>query len=82
LHAWFYADYPYVVRHPEQLAPAIEPNWTLHTTPLTENNIQRWVAAVAAHLSQISTFWKDMTTLETAIRAYAADCGGGRLWRG
>jgi LmbE family N-acetylglucosaminyl deacetylase len=49
--------------------------------PVAEDDLQAKVKAIAAYASQISTFWKDVETMETAVRAFAASTGGERLWR-
>jgi hypothetical protein len=40
-----------------------------------------WQASIAAHASQISTFWPNRASMEAAIGAYCRENQGIRLWR-
>jgi hypothetical protein len=42
--------------------------------------LEAWQAAVAAHASQISTFWPDLEAMRAEIQAYLAGPGGVLLW--
>ena len=74
---WYYADYPYL-----QDVPDWKPE---RMTPLqfsiTDKGIAAWGDAVAAHQSQISTFWDNLPDMRTAIRAYSQQMGGLILWK-
>jgi LmbE family N-acetylglucosaminyl deacetylase len=81
---WYYADYPYVVDHGEQLAQFIQPAWEQARFPISKAGMEAWEAAVAAHHSQISSFWTDLDAMQAALRTYAwqADRNlGVMLWR-
>ncbi len=81
---WYYADYPYVLDHGHQLAQFIQPSWQARWFPISEAGMAAWEAAVAAHHSQISTFWTDAEAMRAALRAYArqeGDSPGVRLWK-
>lgn len=78
---WFYADYPYVAQQKDDA-------WQVNTLglepvvfPVDEEALGKWQEAVAAHVSQISTFWGDLDTMRNALRRYRDQNGGVILWR-
>ena len=77
---WYYADYPYVQRSAGEIPHLLPQGWQMQIFPLSEPAEQAWVGSVAAHQSQISTFWSDLSAMEAAIRAYSLSVGGVRLW--
>jgi LmbE family N-acetylglucosaminyl deacetylase len=80
--AWFYADYPYVVRHPQSLPDRARSYAGEKTYPLSEAGIAAWQDAVAQYASQLSTFWSSAAEMRQAIQAYARANRGSRLWTG
>jgi len=77
---WYYADYPYIERLDARDMALFEGmESTLY--PISEAGLQAWQDAVAAHASQISTFWLNEETMREAIRNYHRRVGGIRLWR-
>jgi LmbE family N-acetylglucosaminyl deacetylase len=81
---WYFAEYPYILDHDNQLAQFISPNWEETWFPISPAGMEAWEAAVAAHRSQISTFWPNLETMRAALRAYVLHTGGElgmRLWR-
>jgi LmbE family N-acetylglucosaminyl deacetylase len=77
---WYYADYPYVADEmgtPEVLRVA---KWHERRFPVSPGGLQAWIQAVAAHQSQISSFWPDLRSMEAAITDYCCAFGGVRLW--
>jgi LmbE family N-acetylglucosaminyl deacetylase len=77
---WYYADYPYVIEKAADIPSLLPWGYHLYIYHLSSAGLEAWMAAVAAHRSQISTFWADMTAMEAAIWAYARNNGGVRLW--
>ena len=80
---WYYAEYPYILDQSDQLAQFIPPNWEETWFPISPAGMNAWEAAVAAHRSQISTFWPDLDAMRAALHAYAGQTIGGmavRLW--
>jgi len=91
---WFYADYPYVVRSGNRqgaagrgqarnesgisfvLGRGAEPT----IFPISEPGMVAWVEAVAAHASQIGSFWPSLAEMESELRAYCQEVGGVQLW--
>ncbi len=76
---WYYADYPYVLQteiysHPETMPSTI--------TPISPGGVRAWQEAVAAHRTQISTFWPNLGEMRNSILAYQQQMGGVRLFSG
>ncbi len=81
LPLWYYADYPYVLRFPDHLTGMQKAGWRENIFELTPAGLQAWVSSVAAHRSQISSFWPDWQSMNGAIRAYAGVPPVVRLWQ-
>ena len=77
---WFYADYPYIASQPEEIAKLEDAGWQRHTWDISAPAQAAWEAAVAAHRSQISTFWPDQASLQAALQAHRQFLGGAALW--
>ena len=75
----YYADYPYTV-NPEGDLDEQDLEMLPRLYPVSERGLTVWQQAVAAHYSQISTFWSDMDEMRDAIRAYWKPLKGTRLW--
>jgi len=78
---WFYEDYPYVLRCTSWLEEMSAGGWTSHTFPITEPGLSAWQDSIAAHASQISTFWNSEDEMRRAITQHLEINGGIRLWR-
>ena len=80
LRMWYYADYPYIGQIDESKL-SINPEMRQKVFPVSEAGLNIWIEAVAAHASQISTFWSDLDQVREAIRAYWEPYEGIRLWQ-
>ena len=78
---WFYADYPYVLNSVGELEKLRQSNWQNRLYSVSNAGLTAWQASIAAHASQISTFWPDLNTMKTAIRAYWEPDRGVQLWK-
>jgi LmbE family N-acetylglucosaminyl deacetylase len=78
---WYYADYPYVLRQPGQLQVLEQEGWRRQCTSLSPGGLKAWQDCVAAHASQISTFWADEAAMRAAIAEYSAQEGAVCLWQ-
>jgi len=78
---WYYADYPYACQDASGLEALATSGWRVTVFHLSEAGVEAWVGAVAAHASQISTFWPGRAAMQAEIRAYARRMGGIHLWR-
>lgn len=77
---WYYADFPYVVISANELSEFTR-EMSPRLFPVSKEGLAAWEASVAAHASQISTFWQDEAEMRTALKRYCSQEGGVRLWR-
>jgi LmbE family N-acetylglucosaminyl deacetylase len=78
---WYYADYPYVQRRPAQLVELVESGWQSRRFRVSAAGLAAWQASIAAHASQISTFWPNMSAMQDAIQTYWALENATNLWQ-
>jgi len=78
---WYYEDYPYVLGCEGQLAEMRRQGWMSVQLSVSEQGLQAWQRSVAAHASQLSTFWVDIPQMEVALREFRGRMGGAFLWR-
>ena len=78
---WYYADFPYVLRQPGQLQVLEAEGWRRVCISLSKAGLMAWQDAVAAHASQISTFWADVPAMCAAIEEYAVQERAVCLWQ-
>lgn len=79
----YYEDYPYAQKPNARsgVIPVDSQGWQATTISLSEAAIQAKIAAIAAFVSQFSTFFQDQADLEQQIRAFTAQVGGECVWR-
>jgi LmbE family N-acetylglucosaminyl deacetylase len=77
---WYYADYPYVLKEAFLSGFLPHPSCQPKLFSVSEAGVAAWIDSVAAHASQISTFWPDRAAMSSAIEKYCIDQGGVRLW--
>lgn len=80
LPVWYYADYPYIEYAGEAEWVRLEQR-KHHDFAISKAGVEAWVASIAAHASQISTFWAEREAMQAAIQAYHRRVGGVRLFR-
>ncbi len=80
LPLWYYPDYPYVLKNAAELERLTQAGWQPTATAISAQGLAQWQAAVAAHTSQISTFWPDLPAMQQAIAWYARQFGF-TLWK-
>jgi len=78
---WYYADYPYATQPGTEIAPSGANGWQMRRFPISPAALEAWIQAVAAHQSQVSTFWPDFPAMQGAIRAYHDLFNGAVLWK-
>lgn len=81
LPLWYYADYPYVLKMQDPFEVLRTDGWQSQVFPISEAGLASWQASIAAHRSQISTFWPDLEAMREAIRSYCQSEEGIRLWK-
>jgi LmbE family N-acetylglucosaminyl deacetylase len=77
----YYADYPYVAQYPEQINRYQQKGWECVRFDISEVGLGAWFASIAAHRSQISTFWAGDNQMQADIRAYSQLQHGLCLWK-
>jgi len=78
---WYYADYPYATYYSGQIPSRLPDGYEKVLFKVTEDGLQAWGEAVAAHRSQISTFWQSIPAMQAALCTYYEENGGIPLWR-
>jgi LmbE family N-acetylglucosaminyl deacetylase len=78
---WYYADFPYVLEQGEGIAGLLESGWEKEVFPISSQGLEAWYRSIAAHQSQISTFWSDLEAMRAELEGYFAEIGGISLWR-
>jgi LmbE family N-acetylglucosaminyl deacetylase len=78
---WYYADYPYATQPGTDIAALSANGWRMQQFPISPAALEAWIQAVAAHQSQISTFWPDFLAMQAAIQAYHDLFEGAVLWK-
>jgi LmbE family N-acetylglucosaminyl deacetylase len=77
----WYEDYPYAAdRGTVEAALGERGSYEPILIPLDEGALAAKVEAIAAHKSQINTFWASVEAMGEAVRDYAARVGGERVW--
>lgn len=75
----YYADFPYLLDlDMQQIGLEREMHHNLH--PISAGGLDAWQGAIAAHASQISTFWSDINQMREAVRAYWEPNRGLNIW--
>jgi len=77
---WYYADYPYIeyAGQEEWVRLAQRDHVDL---AVSNSGLQAWISSIAAHTSQVSTFWPDLEAMAVAVGAYHGRVGGVRLFK-
>jgi len=78
---WYYADFPYVMENPRQIDQLRRDGWMERRFKISESGLKAWYESIAAHKSQVSTFWGDLTVMKEMVEHYVEMAGGARLWR-
>jgi LmbE family N-acetylglucosaminyl deacetylase len=78
---WYYADYPYVARQPAQLDELLSSGWQPRHFRVSAQGLAAWQESIAAHASQISTFWPDLNSMREAIQTYWGLENATNLWQ-
>lgn len=76
----FDADIPYLLNHPDELAPKTAGmKESFHS--VSEAGLRSWLEAVEAYASQISSLFESLDEMRAKIRGYWSESGGIRLWQ-
>jgi LmbE family N-acetylglucosaminyl deacetylase len=78
---WYYADFPYATQPGTEIATLEANGWRMQRFPISPVAMEAWIQAVAAHQSQISTFWPDFPAMQAALQAYHDLFNGAVIWK-
>lgn len=78
---YYYADYPYARKSLDLLSQMQPPEWERTIISISSDGMKAWAASVAAHTSQVSTFWANRKGMEIALQDHCNLWGGIPLWR-
>ncbi len=78
---WYYADFPYVLHCQPQLAKLKSDGWASQLFTISPESLTAWQESIAAHASQISTFWENTNAMRQAVAEYISMNEGLRLWK-
>jgi LmbE family N-acetylglucosaminyl deacetylase len=76
---WYYADFPYLLDLNGKTGD-IDRKLIHKSLPISERGLEAWKDSIAAHSSQISTFWNGVDQMRGAIQAYWEPLQGLRIW--
>jgi len=76
----YYADFPYAAERPQDLMAWLPPGVKEMRFTLSQQAIDRWVQAVAAYASQLSSFWASPEEMSRSVNLYAHSQPGSSLW--
>jgi LmbE family N-acetylglucosaminyl deacetylase len=78
----YYEEYPYA-QNADILEVLSPPNldWQPRIIPLSKNDLNAKIEAIACYRSQLSTFFNDLDDLVKQVTEYLIDIGGERLWQ-
>jgi LmbE family N-acetylglucosaminyl deacetylase len=77
----YYADFPYVLAHADEIDLLVQQGWKATTNPISSPGLAAWQDSIQAHASQISTFWLDLDSMRTVIQFYCELNNGIHLWQ-
>jgi hypothetical protein len=77
---WYYADYPYAEKKPEQVDLLAPDERLKQAFCLEAGDMGDWCRAILAYQSQLSTFWASEEAMCAAVNAYHDRYNGLRIW--
>jgi LmbE family N-acetylglucosaminyl deacetylase len=76
---WYYADIPYLFKHESELAPAVE-GMHAKTFFISAKGLAAWQEGISAYVSQVSSLFGDLNTMQTQITNYLETRNGLTIW--
>jgi LmbE family N-acetylglucosaminyl deacetylase len=77
---WYYADVPYLLRYPEELAPAVT-GLQRQSFPVSKKGLDVWQEACAAYRTQVPVLFGGQESMRVSIKEYWAQDQSTLLWR-
>lgn len=81
LPLWYYAEIPYIFRHPDWQKGVLDASFQVHFIPISEAGFEQWLRAVSAYRSQLSTFWESAAAYQQAFASHWRANPVLQLWR-
>ena len=78
---WYYADYPYALACSHEIEALALEGWERRIFPISSDGLTAWQGSIAAHRSQINSFWSDLSSMREAINTYSGQNKGIVLWK-
>ena len=76
----YYFDFPYTEDNEHAVIRSVPEGYLLEIHAVSNLAMAAWEESVAAHHSQISTFWENEESMQEALRAYSQSNQGIRVW--
>lgn len=77
----YYMDFPYILKDLAQIETLLRQGWQSQLHPISQAGFIAWFEGIAAHQSQISTFWPDLAAMRSELEEYLELVGGIMLWK-
>lgn len=77
----YYMDFPYVLKDIPEVEGLTGRGWQSRLYEISREGFEAWFESIAAHQSQISTFWDDLADMRADLEQYLKKSGGIQLWQ-
>lgn len=81
LPLYYYAEYPYAEKDPDQVNALLPFKSKAHRFKISDDGLAAWQAAVSCYGSQISSFWSSVDEMRSALANYASLPIARTLWK-
>lgn len=78
---WYYAEIPYIFRHPDWQKDFLPSGFQAQSIPISEAGFEHWLRSVGAYRSQLSTYWETQEHLYRAFYSYWKTNHSLQLWQ-
>ena len=78
---WYYADFPYAARNPQQLKGTIPVGAREIQHTLDDEDRLAWQEGIASYRSQLSSFWSSIDQMKLAVELYSRQPFALTLWQ-
>jgi LmbE family N-acetylglucosaminyl deacetylase len=77
----YYADFPYAMENLNELDLLRASGWRSTSFKISQDALGAWCESIAAHKSQLSTFWAEQDEMCSQVESYLGLMGGAILWQ-
>ncbi len=78
---WYYADFPYAAKDPQQLYETIPAGAQQIQQTINEEDKLAWQEGIASYASQLSSFWSSIDQMKLAVELYSRQPFALTLWQ-